>query len=152
MELQERLERDLKTALLSGDKRTAETLKGLKNALQYEAVSLRIQKSVLTEEQILQLLSKESKKRQEAAELYQKAGEKKRAEAELAEKRVIEQYLPAQLSETEISSIIDEEISKIDSPSLSDMGRVIGQVKNRLGAQADGAVIAKLAKQSLESR
>ncbi len=152
MELQGRLERDLKTALLAGDKKKVETIRGLKNTIQYAAVELKVQKSELIDDQIIALLAKEAKKRQEAIDLYQKAGESGRAAAEQAEKDIIEAYLPAKLSSEEIRVVVQEEIAKISNPSSADMGRIIGQVKGRLGAQADGAVIAGLVKQVLESQ
>lgn len=144
------IEQDLKVAMLSGDKVKAETLRGIKNVLQYEAVNLGLQESGLNEEQIQKTLAREAKKRQEAADLYLKAGEQERATAELAEKKIISGYLPQQLDESTIKSTVDEEISKLQTPSQADMGRVIGTVRAKLGAQADGATIARLVRQALE--
>lgn len=152
MELQERLERDLKTALLAGDKKRAETIRGLKNSIQYAAVELKIQKSELKDDQIMALFAKEVKKRQEAIDLYQRVGESGRAADELAEKEIIEGYLPAKLSNDEVQEVVLEELGRIENPTSADMGKIIGQVKGRLGAQADGAVIASLVKQVLENR
>lgn len=147
--MQAQLERDLKAALLAGDKSKVETLKIIKNALQYEAVSLRIERSKLTEEQIIKVLAREAKKRQEAAELYEKAGEQARAEAEKAEKAIIDSYLPEQLSESEIAAAVKREVGKLENPTPADMGRIIGAVRNRLQGQADGALIARLVKENL---
>lgn len=147
--MQEQLERDLKAAMLSGDKVKAEILRGLKSALQYESVSLNIQDRKLNDEQTQKVLAREAKKRQDTAEIYKNAGEQQRADAELAERDVIAGYLPAQLSDEEIAKAVDEEISKIDSPTASDMGRIIGSVRAKLGVSADGAVIARLVKEKL---
>ena len=152
MELQDRLERDLKTALLSGDKKRAETIRGLKNTIQYAAVELKVPRPELKDDQIMPLLAKEAKKRQEAADLYEKAGEPARAKAEADEKSIIEHYLPDMLSEEQVQVIVTEEISKLTDPTMSDMGKIIGQARQRLGAQADGATIARLVKQALEQR
>lgn len=149
MELQNKLESDLKAALLAGDKNKVETIKGLKSALQYEAVSLKVGKSDLTEEQIFKVLEREAKRRQEAADLYSNAGEAGRAEKELAEKAIIDAYLPERLSDDEITVVVDEEVEKLDSPTVKDMGRIIGAVRQRLGAQADGATVSRLVKERL---
>lgn len=149
--MQEQIERDLKSALLAGDKVKAETLKGIKNALQYEAVAQNARDSGLPDEQIQKVLARESKKRAEAAELYKQGGSDERANAELSEKAIIDSYLPAQLTEAEISKAVDEEFSKINNPQQSDMGKIIGAVRGRLGAAADGATIAKLVKEKLDS-
>ncbi len=152
MQLQERLERDLKSALLSGDKKRIDTLRGIKNALQYEAVALKVPKENLSQEQVQQVMLREAKKVREAANMYQEAGEDGRAEAELAELHIIDEYLPAKLREEEVLAAVEQEIAKIENPTIKDMGRVVGSVRARLGAQADGAVIARLVRHVLESQ
>lgn len=148
--MQEQIERDLKTALLAGDKKKTETLRGIKSALLNEAISLNARDSGLNDEQIQKVLARESKKRAEAAELYQKAGAQDRADAELNEKAIIDNYLPAQLSEEEIAAKVNEEVAKLDNPSPADMGKLIGAVRSQLGPQADGATIARLVKAALD--
>ena len=150
--MQEQLESDLKAAMLAGDKSKREVLKGMKNALLYEAVNKRLKIQDLTDEQIVTVLSKESKKRSEAADLYKNAGEMERSRAELDEKKIIDAYLPEQLAEDEVAKAVDEEVAKIDSPSVKDMGMIIGAVRTRLQGQADGTLIAKLVKQAIDSQ
>jgi uncharacterized protein len=147
--VQEQIEKDLKQALLSGDKAKAETLRGLKSALLNEAISQNARETGLTDEQIQKVLAKESKKRQEAADLYKQGGAAERAGAELAEKAIIDAYLPEQMGEEQVAKIVDEEIAKAGQPAMQDMGRIIGAVRARAGGQADGALIAKLVKEKL---
>lgn len=147
-----RINQDLKAAMLSGDKQRVEVLKGIKNAFVYEAVSLKAKDTGLSEEQAQKVLAREAKKRADAAELYRIAGESGRAEAELAEKAIIDTYLPKQLEEPEILSAVKEEITKSGASSIADMGRVIGAVKSRLGASANGATVAQLVKKELEQK
>jgi uncharacterized protein YqeY len=149
--MQEQIERDLKAALLAGDRLTSETLKGIKSALQYEAVAQSVKVNDLSDEVIQKVIAKESKKRQEAAELYKNAGEQERTSKELQEKSVIDKYLPEQMTEDELLPIVEAEVSSFDNPSLKDMGKIIGAVKAKTGGSADGAVIAKLVKQRLET-
>jgi hypothetical protein len=145
----EKIDSDLKAALLAGDKTKVETLRGLKSAILNETIALGAKDAGLTGEQIQKVLARESKKRAEAAELYKKGGSSERAEAELAEKAIIGAYLPAQVDESQIAVAVDEEISKFDSPALADMGKIIGAVKGKLGAGADGATIARLVREKL---
>jgi uncharacterized protein YqeY len=147
--MQEQIDKDLKEALLSGDKPKAETLRGIKSALLNEMISQGARETGLSDEQVQKILARESKKRQEAADLYEKGGASERAGAELAEKTTIDAYLPEQLSEAEVSSIVDEEVAKAGQVSMQDMGRLIGAVKARSGGSADGALIAKLVKEKL---
>ena len=147
--MQEQIDKDLKEALLAGDKPKAETLRGLKSALLNEAIAQGARDSGLSDEQIQKILAKESKKRQEAADLYKQGGSDDRASAELAEKAIIDAYLPEQLSEDQVAKIVDEEVAKAGSPTMQDMGRIIGAVRAQTGGQADGGLIAKLVKEKL---
>jgi uncharacterized protein YqeY len=147
--MREQIDKDIKTAMLAGDKTKAETLRGLKNALQYEAVSLRVKPDELTDEQMQKVLAREAKKRQEAAELYTKGGSPERASAELAERVIIDGYLPEPASEADTEVAVKEEIAKVDNPTPADLGRIIGSVRGRLGPAADGATIARLVKEAL---
>ncbi len=150
--MQDQIEQDLKKAMLSGDRLKAETLKNIKNALQYEAVSLKAKEQGLNDEQIQKVLARESKKRQEAADIYKQAGEAERAKTELAEKAIIDTYLPAQADESQILAAVNDELSKLAKPSPSDMGKIIGAVKQKLGGNTDGATIAKLVKEKLNDK
>lgn len=147
--MQDKINQDLKQALLSGDKAKTETLRNLKSALQNEAIAQNARDTGLADDQIQKVLARESKKRQEAADLYKQGGSEDRASAELAEKAIIDLYLPEQMGEPEIAKLVDEEIAKVDQPTMQDMGRIIGAVRGRAGPTADGAIIARLVKEKL---
>lgn len=149
--LEQQIEQDLKAALLSGDKSTATTLRGLKSALLYAKVAANKRDEGLSDDEVIGILSKEAKKRQESADLYKQGGSPERAEAELTEKALIEKYLPAQVSEDEIAAAIDEIIKQTGAEGPKAMGQVIGAAKAKFGASADGSVIARLAKERLGS-
>lgn len=149
--LEQKIEQDLKTALLGGDKQRVSTLRGLKSVLQYSKVATGKRETGLTDDEVVGLLSKEAKKRQESADLYIQGGSSERAQAELAEKTIIEEYLPAQLSEEELRKFVDEAIASTGASGPQDMGKVIGQVRTKAGAAADGAAIASLVKERLSA-
>src|SRR5690348_18302617 len=111
--------------MLAGDKVKAETLRGIKSALLNEAIAQNARDAGLDDEQVQKVLAKESKKRAEAADLYKQGGSIERADAELAEKAVIDSYLPAQASETDTQAAVEQEIAKLDSPSMQNMGQII---------------------------
>lgn len=148
--LEQKLEQDIKAALLAGDKTKATTLRGLKAVLLNVKVATGKRDEGLSDDEVLAQLSKQAKQRQESADLYRQGGNLEKAEAELTEKALIETYLPAQLSETEIAELIDAVISETGASGASSMGQVIGEVKKRAGATADGSVIARLAKEKLQ--
>lgn len=147
--MQEQINKDLKEALLSGDKAKAETLRNVKSALLNEAISQGARETGLSDDQAQKILAKESKKRQEAADLYKQGGSEERASAELAEKAIIDAYLPEQMGEEQVAKIVDEEIAKAGDVTVKDMGRIIGAVRARTQGAADGALIARFVKEKL---
>jgi len=149
-DLKQRIDQDLKQALLGGDKVLATTLRGLKSVILYAEVAQNMRAEGLPDDQIITLLAKEAKKRQESADLYQQGGNAERATAELTEKAVIERYLPAQLSDQELSAIIDEIIAEVGATGPQAMGQVIAGVKQKSNGQADGSRIATMVKERLK--
>lgn len=147
--LEQRLEQDIKKSMLAGDSLRVMTLRNMKSALLNAKVASGKREGGLTDEEVLPILSKEAKKRQESADFYVQGGSQERADQELAEKSIIEEYLPKQLSIEEITAIVDEVIADLGDSGPSAMGQVIGKVKAKTGAAADGGLIAKLVKEKL---
>jgi len=149
--LKTRIDQDLKSALLAGDKVLVTTLRGLKSAILYAEVAKGVRDEGLPDQEITVLLSKEAKKRQESADLYRQGGSLEKAEAELEEKAVIEKYLPEQLSDADLQAIVETAATEVGASGPQAMGKVIGLVKQRAGSQADGGRIAAMVKQRLSS-
>ncbi|HKX73366.1 MAG TPA: GatB/YqeY domain-containing protein [Candidatus Saccharimonadales bacterium] len=145
--LKDKLNADIKTALLAGDKPRAEILKSLKSAILYEEVALKVREEGLPDDKIEVVLAREAKKRADAADLYAKNDQPERAAIERAEKEVIESYLPKQLSDTELAQVVDEVIAGLGADAQ--MGPVIGAVKAKVGTAADGARVAAAVKAKL---
>lgn len=147
--LEQRLEQDIKAALLAGESVKATTLRGLKATLLNVKVAEGTRDQTMSDDQIIAIFSKEAKKRQESAELYKQGGNQTMADAELTEKALIETYLPAQLDEAEIATVIDEVIADLGATDMKSMGQVIAAVKAKTAGAADGGVIARLVKERL---
>ena len=150
MPLKEQIDADLKTAMLARDEFTTTTLRGLKAAILNEEVAKGARETGLSEEAIEQLVAREAKKRDEAAKLFEQGGNQASADKERAEKELLGAYLPEQLSEEDVKKLVEEVIAEIQPEGMKDMGRVIGAVKARAGNSADGALVAKLVKESLQ--
>lgn len=139
----QKIEADLKTALLARDQFKVDVLKGLKNTIRNEEINTRKE---LSDDEAMKLIAKESKKRLDAAKLYKDAGEEERAQRELDENEIIKQYLPEQLSEQELEKLVDEVIEEVGKDN---MGRVIGEVNRRAKGRANGGDIARIVKGKL---
>ncbi len=149
MSLKDQINNDLKAALLGGDHFAAETLRSIKAVILNEEVAQNKREEGLSDEVIEQLLAREVKKRNESAEIYIGAGRPELADKEKAEVEIYCNYLPKQLDEDEIRTVVARIISELGVSGAGAMGQVIGAVKKELGSSADGAVIAKLVKESL---
>jgi uncharacterized protein YqeY len=147
--LEQQIEQDLKAALLGGDAQRVSVLRGLKSVFLNEKVAKGTRGTDLSDEDALSLISKESKKRQDSADIYVQGGAQDKADAELEEKAIIDSYLPAQLSEDEIGKLVDQAIAVTGASGAADMGKVIGAVRAKAGASADGGIIARITKERL---
>lgn len=148
--LKERINADLKSAMLSRDSVKTQTLQGLKAAILYEEVAKKVRETGLDEVQIEQLIAREVKKRDEAAELFEKGGNTDSAAKERLEKELLSVYLPEQMSTEEVQALVERVVAELKPQGLQDMGRVIGAVKATVGNTADGALVAKLVKEQLQ--
>lgn len=149
MTIKEQIDADLKTALLGGDKVLATTLRGVKAAILNVEIAENKRDSGLSDEEVTNILIKEAKKRQESADLYSQGGNEEKAKAELAEKLVIEKYLPKQMDDEALKNLVDAAVTETGASGMQDMGKVIGLVKSRAGAAADGGRIAQMVKEKL---
>lgn len=149
MALKQRVQDDLKTALLGGDRFVAETLRGLKAAILNVEVAQNKRDEGIDDATIEQIVAKEVKKRAESAELYDQNDRAEQAADERKEADILRVYLPAQLSDAELSEIIAAKIAELGVSGPQAMGQVIGAVKSQVGNTANGATIAQLVKSAL---
>ncbi|MDX2776250.1 GatB/YqeY domain-containing protein [Streptomyces caniscabiei] len=149
MALKQRIENDLKAALLGGNRFVSDVLRGLKATILNEEVAQGKRDEGLDDATIEQLIAKEVKKRAESAALYEQGGRPELAQTEQQEAEVLRQYLPKQLSETELRSIVEAKVAELDVSGPAAMGQVIGAVKKEVGTAADGATLAKIVKETL---
>jgi uncharacterized protein len=150
MGLQERLMPDLKDAMKAKDTVALEALRAIKAAL-LVAKTESGAKDELSEEEEIKLLQKLVKQRKDSAELYTQQNREDLAKPELDQVAVIERYLPEQLSIEEIRREISSIVAGLGATSMKDMGKVMGFAGKKLGAKAEGKVIAQVVKEILGS-
>jgi len=147
--LKDRINNDLKAALIGGNHFVCEVLRGLKAVILNEEVSQNKREEGLGDSIIEQLIVREVKKRNDSAVIYDNANRPELASDERAEMQILVKYLPKQLSENEIKLVVIRVIKDLSATNMSAMGQVIGAIKKELGNTADGSVIAKLVKDLL---
>lgn len=149
MALSAKLQDDIKAALLGGDRFVGDTLRNLKAAILNEEVAQGKRDTGLSDDEIEKVVAREVKKRRESIAVYEANGRPELAETEKKEAEVLARYLPEQLSEEELRSIVTAVIADLGVADTKGMGQVIGAVKQKVGSSADGALLARIVKESL---
>jgi len=141
----DKLDKDLKAAMLGGQSGQVTILRGLKSSLKNEQIKLRRD---LTDDEAIAVLRREAKQRDESAAVYTSGGAGDKAEQELAEKAIIEAYLPAMMPTEDIDGLVDQAIDKLGADSQN-IGIIIGQVMSEAKGLADGRQVAEAVKRKL---
>jgi len=152
MSLKERIDADLKTALLARRSEEVTTLRGLKAAILSEEVAKGEREKGLPDAEIEKVIAREIKKRRESVEIYQQNGRQELADGELMEMEILGRYLPEQLTEEQIVGKIDAVLSSLPEGQATNMGVVMGALKGELGNSADMGVVSKLLRERLGAK
>lgn len=142
MSLKEKIDADIKQAMLNKRKEELTALRAIKSAILL-AETEKGNASGLDEQGELKLLAKQAKQRKDSAEIFQKEGRSELAEKELFEMEVIGRYLPQQLSEEEVVERLKVIIAETGATGPQDMGKVMGRATKEMSGQADGKVISQ---------
>lgn len=98
---------------------------------------------------VVEVLQKMAKQRRESIAMYRDGGRTELAEQESYELGVIEEFLPTLLSEAETAGIIAAIKTEIGASGMTDMGRLMGELKARHGPQLDMGKASALVKAAL---
>lgn len=145
MNIEEKINGDIKTAMLAKDAKKLEALRAIKSVI----LLLKTSPEGLTEDSINKALQKEVKKRKESAEIYKTQNRADLEQEELSQAAVMEEYLPKQMSEEEIKTELTKIISSVGASGAGDMGKVMGAASKALAGKADNKIVSALVKQLL---
>ncbi|MCE2682967.1 MAG: GatB/YqeY domain-containing protein [Flavobacteriia bacterium] len=146
MSFTERINSDIKSAMLAKEKERLAALRDIKSKLLLEATSGSGEAS---EEVALKICMKLHKQRMETYDLYIAQGRQDLADDELFQAKVIEEYLPKMLSEDEVRAEVAAAIAQTGASGPQEMGKVMGVLTGKLAGKADGKLIATLVKEAL---
>jgi len=144
--LVERIEGEVKDAMLARDSTRRDALRLILNSLRSAEKDLQ---RPLSEDEELQVLQRERKRRNEAAEAFRAGGREEQAAQEEAELAVLEEFMPEPLSEEELERIVDDAIAETGATSLRDMGRVMADVMPQVAGRADGSAVGQIVREKL---
>lgn len=148
MSLEQKINDDIKAAMLAKEKEKLNALRAIKSAL----LLLKTEKGgseEITEAAEMALLQKLTKQRKESAELYKTQNRQDLYEEEMAQYEVIAQYLPKQMSNEEIQEVIKKIIADNNISGIKEMGKVMGMASKQLAGKADNKVVSEIVKSLL---
>lgn len=150
MSLAEKINNDIKQAMLAKDKRKLEALRAIKAGLLLVKTGKDTSSGEIPETVEMQLLQKLVKQRKESAEIYKQQNREDLAEEELFQAGIIENYLPKQMSDEEIAEVVKQIVDDTGAESMKDMGKVMGAATKKLAGKADNRKISNIVKGILQ--
>ena len=145
MALEEKINADIKSAMLAKEASKLEALRAIKSAI----LLLKTSPEGLNDDTEMKALLKMVKQRKETADLYVTQNRKDLADVEMAQAAVIEAYLPKQMSEEDVKAEVAKIIISVGASSPADMGKVMGVASKQLAGKADGKLISTIVKELL---
>ena len=146
MSITEKINTDIKNAMLAKDKEKLAVLRDIKSKLLLEATSGNGEAS---DDTAIKICVKLHKQRMETYEIYITQGREDLAADELFQAKVLEEYLPKMMSEDEVRAEVKAAIASTGAAGPQEMGKVMGVLSGKLAGKADGKMIAALVKEEL---
>jgi len=129
MSLEEKINADLKTAMMAKDEVGLRGLRAIKSAILL-AKTEKGSTGEITAEKEVQMLQKLVKQRRDSIAEFEK-------------------YLPAMMSEDEVREIIKKIIADTGASTQKEMGKVMGAASKQLAGKADNKLVADIVKSLL---
>ncbi|MDR2979079.1 MAG: GatB/YqeY domain-containing protein [Bacteroidales bacterium] len=149
MRLEDKINNDIKSAMLAKDRAQLDALRAVKSAI----LLLKTEKGStgeISEEAELKVLQKLVKQRKDSAELYKEQGRNDLYQEEAFQLEVISQYLPEQLSDDEIRTVVKQFIIEHNINGIKEIGKLIGIASKALAGKAENKRVAEVVKEEVE--
>ena len=148
MTLEERINEDIKRAMLAREKEKLNALRAIKSAILLAKTS-KGASDTLSEEAEIKLLKQLVKQRQDSAAIYKEQNRDDLYQEEKVQLDVIAAYLPQMMSEEEIEATLKQIIADNGFAGMKDMGKVMGIASKQMAGKADGRAISGIVRRLL---
>ncbi|KAF0204637.1 MAG: hypothetical protein FD170_62 [Bacteroidetes bacterium] len=148
MSLTEKINEDIKKAMLAREKDKLEALRAVKSALLLEMTSEGGGGEISAETEI-KILQKLVKQRRETAGIYTEQNRADLAATEIFQADIISVYLPSQMTPNELKPVLQAIITETGASSIKDMGKVMAAAAGKLAGKADNKTISQIIKELL---
>ena len=147
MSLIDTIKADMYTAMKSGEKKTASTLRTLLAKLKDQQINIGKE---LSGQEGLNVIKTLGKQHRESIEIYEKANRPDLAEQEKIELNILESYLPQMMTKDETRSLVISVIEETGSIGIEDIGKVMPVVMQRGAGSVDGKTANMILMELLE--
>ncbi len=148
MSLTDKINEDIKKAMLAREKEKLEALRAVKSALLLAHTSEGA--SQVSEDEEIKILQKLVKQRKETAAIYQQQNREDLAGTELFQADIISAYLPEQMDEASLLAFVRNLIKEMGASGMKDMGKVVNAANQQLAGKAESKTIAMIVRQELQ--
>lgn len=145
MSIKDRVQEEMKKAMLARDSARLECLRMAKGAL---TMKEKASADELTEAAAVATLRGEIKKRRHSIEVFREIGKEEEVAASEAEIAIIEEFLPTQLSAEDLEEKVRAYVA--EHPEIDHAGKLTGALKKELGDLADGRMLNEACRKVLE--
>ncbi len=145
----EKLDSEIKAAMLAKNSLRLNTIRMLKSALKYYQIEKKLE--ALSENDLITITKKQVKQRQDSIESYRAAGRQDLLEKEEAELAILKEYLPQELSTEELEKLVASAIVEVGAVNRNQVGLVMKNAMSKAAGRADGKTINAIAMKLLPS-
>ena len=133
------LDANLKEAIKSQEKQRVATLRLINAAIKDRDIAVRSEENTegVSDAEIILILSNMVKQRKQSIIQYEEGGRVELAEREREEIKIIQEFLPNQLTDEEIHKEISKIIDAHEQLTIKDMGKIMGQLKEKFSGRMD---------------
>jgi len=135
MSFTDKINADIKAAMLAKEKEKLAALRDINSKLMWEATSGT---GEVTDEATMTILMKLHKQSVQSYAIYVEQNRPDLAQDELFQAQIIEAYMPKQLSEDEIRAEVKAAITQTGASGPQEMGKVMGILTGKLAGKTDG--------------
>ena len=139
--LRERIDADLKKAMLEKNEPQRDALRMAKSELLLKEVEVG---HPLTDPETTDILLKNVKSRKDAIQQFRDGGRQDLVDAELGQLVFLEAYLPKVLDAAASRAAIEALATELGATTKKDMGRVMKELKTRHGSTIDGKLASQI--------
>ena len=147
--LYDKINSDMKTAMLAKDKDTLSTIRFLKSAIDLYKINNKL--SEVSDEVVIDVVSKQIKTHKESIIEFEKGERTDLSDKLKVEINLLSKYLPEQLSEEEIILEISKIFDEVKPQGKQDLGKVMKEVSTRLKGKVDMKFVGDIVMNKINS-